>query len=89
MRKVLFISMAVIMIANITALAAAPIIAIVETTKPNVLEIVGTVTAGIVGIWEIVGRIIPSVNHITLLGKTINFLKKVSDFLNNNGKKNV
>jgi len=41
------------------------------------------VIAIIIGVYEVIARIIPTVGDITILGKIIMFLKWISDNLNN------
>jgi hypothetical protein len=45
-----------------------------------------TIMLIITGIWEVIGRAIPSVGQITVIGKIIEILNWLSNFLNN--KKN-
>lgn len=40
------------------------------------------IMALVAGIWEVVGRIIPSVGQITVIGKVIEILSWISNFLN-------
>lgn len=40
------------------------------------------IMAIITGIWEVIGRIIPSVGQITVIGKIIEILNWLSNFLN-------
>jgi hypothetical protein len=41
------------------------------------------VVAIVVGVYELIARLIPTVSDITILGKIIGFLKWMSDNLNN------
>jgi hypothetical protein len=45
-----------------------------------------TIMAIVTGVWEIVGRAIPSVGQITVIGKIIEILNWLSNFLNNKKK---
>jgi hypothetical protein len=45
-----------------------------------------TIMVIITGIWEIVGRAIPSIGQITVIGKIIEILNWLSNFLNNKKK---
>jgi hypothetical protein len=40
----------------------------------------------IIGLYEVIVRVIPTVGNISLIGKIIDFLKWVSDHLNNTKK---
>lgn len=40
------------------------------------------IAALVAGIWEVVGRIIPSIGQITVIGKVIEILSWISNFLN-------
>lgn len=40
------------------------------------------IIALLAGIWEVVGRIIPSIGQITVIGKVIEILSWISNFLN-------
>jgi hypothetical protein len=51
------------------------------TTEPIHLT-AGLIIALIAGIWEVVGRLIPSIGQITIIGKIIEVLNWVSEFLN-------
>jgi hypothetical protein len=42
-----------------------------------------TIMLIITGIWEVIGRAIPSVGQITVIGKIIEILNWLSHFLNN------
>lgn len=42
-----------------------------------------TVIAIIIGVYEVIARIIPTVGDVSVLGKIIMFLKWISDNLNN------
>jgi hypothetical protein len=44
------------------------------------------IAALLAGIWEVVGRIIPSVGQITIIGKVIEILSWISNFLNHSKK---
>ena len=46
-----------------------------------------TLVAVIIGVYEVIARLIPTVGDITILGKIIAFLKWVSDSLNNKKSK--
>jgi hypothetical protein len=61
----------------------------VEPTTPvNVWHIVWAVVVPIiVGLYEVIVRIIPTVGNYSFIGKIIEILKWLSDFLNNKKKK--
>lgn len=40
------------------------------------------IAALVAGIWEVVGRIVPSLGQITVIGKLIEILSWISNFLN-------
>lgn len=44
------------------------------------------IAALLAGIWEVVGRIIPSLGQITIIGKIIEVLSWLSNFFNNKKK---
>lgn len=46
-----------------------------------------TIVAALIGIYEVIARIIPTVGDITIIGKIIALLKWISDNLNNTKKK--
>jgi hypothetical protein len=45
------------------------------------------IVALVIGIYEVVARLIPTVSDITILGKIIALLKWISDSVNNTKKK--
>lgn len=49
-------------------------------------NIIGEIALAVVGVYEILARLIPSVKDWTILGNIINFLKLISDTLNNKRK---
>jgi hypothetical protein len=46
----------------------------------------GLILAILTGIWEVIGRLIPSVGQITVIGKILEILTWISNFLNNKKK---
>jgi hypothetical protein len=42
----------------------------------------GIILAILTGIWEVIGRLIPSVGQITVIGKILEILTWISNFLN-------
>jgi hypothetical protein len=46
-----------------------------------------TAVAILAGVYEVIVRLIPTVSNYSLIGKIIEILKWVSDFLNNKKKK--
>lgn len=50
------------------------------------LQIIGKIILVILGVYEVIARIIPSISDWTILGNIIRFLKIVSDWLNNGNK---
>jgi hypothetical protein len=47
------------------------------------LPIIKTIILAIVGVYEVLARLIPSINDWTVLGNIFKFLKWISDYLNN------
>ena len=45
------------------------------------------IIAFIVGLWELITRLIPTVTNYSFIGKIIEILKWISDFLNREKKK--
>lgn len=68
-----------------------PLCLFAQTITPEPVSIwhllVTVIVPILAGVWEIVGRIIPSVGHITIIGKIIDILAWISNFLNNKKKK--
>jgi uncharacterized secreted protein with C-terminal beta-propeller domain len=48
----------------------------------NTLHIAGLIVSVIAGVYEVVVRVIPTVGNYSFLGKIINALKVLSDYLN-------
>lgn len=51
------------------------------------LHLIETIVLIILGVYEVLLRVIPTVNDWTILGNIIKFLKIVSDWLNNTNEK--
>jgi len=51
------------------------------------IDIIKTIVLAIIGIYEVIARLIPSVADWSILGNIIRFLKVISDYLNNLVKK--
>ena len=47
------------------------------------VDLIQTIVAVVLGIYEVFARLIPSVNDWSILGNIIRFLKVISDWLNN------
>lgn len=47
------------------------------------VDVIKTVVLAVIGVYEVIARLIPSVNDWTVLGNAIKFLRVVSDWLNN------
>lgn len=55
----------------------------------NVLEIIGHILLLVLGIYEVIVRIYPTVRDWTILGNIIKVLAKISDWLNNTNKSRI
>lgn len=51
------------------------------------VDIIKTIVLAVIGIYEVIARLIPTVADWSVLGNIIRFLKVVSDYLNNKLKK--
>lgn len=51
------------------------------------VDIIKTIVLAVIGIYEVIARLIPTVADWSVLGNIIRFLKVVSDYLNNMLKK--
>lgn len=47
------------------------------------IAIIKTIVLAIIGIYEVIARLIPTVADWSILGNIIRFLKMISDYLNN------
>lgn len=47
------------------------------------VELIKTIVAISLGVYEVIARVIPSVNDWSVLGNIIKFLRVISDYLNN------
>lgn len=47
------------------------------------VNIIQTVILIVIGVYEVISRIIPTIGDWTIAGNIIKFLKMISDFLNN------
>ena len=47
------------------------------------VDLIKTIVAIALGVYEVVARVIPSVNDWSVLGNIIKFLRVISDWLNN------
>lgn len=47
------------------------------------VAIIQTIVLAIIGIYEVIARLIPTVADWSILGNIIRFLKMISDYLNN------
>lgn len=70
MKNILFL-LAIVLLSSFAPAESEP----VTLTAPIILAI-------LTGIWEVVGRIIPSVGQITVIGKVLDILSWISNFLN-------
>jgi hypothetical protein len=48
----------------------------------NLLKLVGDIVLAILGIYEVLARLFPTINDITIIGNIIKILKWLSDILN-------
>jgi hypothetical protein len=48
----------------------------------DVLHIAGIVVSIVAGVYEVIVRVVPTVNNYSFIGKIINALKVLSDYLN-------
>ena len=53
------------------------------------VDVIKTVVLAVIGVYEVIARLVPSVNDWTVLGNAIKFLRVVSDWLNNLKKRKV
>jgi len=68
---------------NLILLLVVILLSSFTTTAPATFSIdFVTIMAIIAGIWEVIGRLLPSVGQITLIGKLIEILSWLSNFLN-------
>lgn len=70
MKKFLFL-LALVALCSFAPAESEPI----KLTFPVIIAILS-------GIWEVLGRVIPSVGQITIIGKVIEILSWISNFLN-------
>jgi hypothetical protein len=70
MKKILFITLFCLVVCSSA------------TTVPALKLDFVTLMAIIAGVWEVIGRAIPSVGQITVIGKLIEILSWLSNFLN-------
>lgn len=55
----------------------------------ELLPIIGQIILAILGVYEVLVRLFPTVKDWTILGNIIKFLSKISDWLNNTNKKKI
>jgi hypothetical protein len=70
MKKVLFL-LALVILCSFAPAESEPI----KLSFPIIMAI-------LTGVWEVIGRVIPSVGQITVIGKVIEILSWISNFLN-------